>query len=152
MNDVKTDINKRMNKTDAYMDKYNHAGVYAIYIDGVLAYIGQSVNMERRISQHLTHIKNPYKVNYGQRNKYIVLRNAYDLGHTITFDVIYYATKTEPIEIQREIERKEGVYLRKYKPPLNLCITKRQHNEIAKTITLDELLKLDKTTIESAYK
>ena len=40
MNDIKTDINKRMNKTDEYMNKYNHAGVYAIYIDGVLSYIG----------------------------------------------------------------------------------------------------------------
>lgn len=47
-------------------EKYNHPGIYAIYIDKKLVYIGKSRNMAIRVVSHVNEIENNKK-----SNKYI---------------------------------------------------------------------------------
>ena len=121
-------------RTDAYMDKYNHPGIYAIYIDGVLVYIGKSHNMANRISQHLTCIKNPKSASKHSLHRYLILNQAHNEGYTITFDVVYYANEVEPMELDKKLAGLEVSCLTKYKPALNYYINPKTKNNSAYTI------------------
>lgn len=39
-------------------EKYNHKGIYCIKIDDEVVYVGQSMNMYKRVIAHMNHIKN----------------------------------------------------------------------------------------------
>ncbi len=47
-------------------------------------------------------------------------------GHSITFDVLYYAQRRGTVERMAEIGEKEGEYIRKYLPVLNTQIPKAE--------------------------
>lgn len=120
--------------------RYKHAGIYAIYIEDQLVYIGKSRNMLQRLADHMSEVED------SDIHKYQILRQAKQEGYNLRFDVFYY-TKAESQEaIDLDIGYQEAYYINKYRPPLNLQVPKQNNfssytiNETAKTITLDEVL------------
>ena len=89
-------------------DKYRHAGIYCIKIDADIVYIGKSANMLRRIAEHYVGIKT------GSEKKYRIIAEAQRKGHTITFDVLYYAESKGITNQLAEIGDKEGEYIRRH--------------------------------------
>lgn len=100
--------------------KYEHPGIYCIKIDDTVVYIGKSRNMLKRIANHYVNIKTETE------KKYRIMAEAQRKGHTISFDVLYYATARTPSAIKEEIGKKEGEYIRQYLPPLNTQIPKAE--------------------------
>ena len=105
-------------KRKGLADKYEFAGIYCIKIDDDIVYIGKSHNMLKRVAQHYVGIKSQSEL------KYRILAEAQRKGHTINFDVLYYATESGYNAVKDEIGTKEGEYIRKYKPALNTQIPK----------------------------
>lgn len=71
-----------------------------------------------RIAEHYVGIRQE------SEKKYRILAELQRKGHTVCFDVLYYAQKTKKAEIEEEIGEKEGVFIRKHRPPLNTQIPK----------------------------
>lgn len=105
-------------KRKGLADKYEFAGIYCIKIDDDIVYIGKSNNMLKRVAQHYVGIKSQSEL------KYRILAEAQRKGHTINFDVLYYATESGYNAVKDEIGTKEGEYIREYKPALNTQIPK----------------------------
>ena len=105
-------------KRKGLADKYEFAGIYCIKIDNDIVYIGKSHNMLKRVAQHYVGIKSQSEL------KYRILAEAQRKGHTINFDVLYYATESGYNAVKDEIGTKEGEYIREYKPVLNTQIPK----------------------------
>ena len=103
-----------------FAEKYEHAGIYCIYIDDKLVYIGKSHNMLKRVSQHYVGIKTQ------SERKYRIIAEAQRKGHSVEFNVLYYAKEQSYQAIAEEIGEKEGEYIRKYKPILNTQIPKAE--------------------------
>lgn len=99
-------------------EKYECAGIYCIKLNEQIVYIGKSRNMLLRIAEHYVGIKQE------SEKKYRILAELQRKGHTVCFDVLYYAQKTKKAEIEEEIGEKEGVFIRKHRPPLNTQIPK----------------------------
>ena len=59
--------------------------------------------------------------------KYYILAQAKRKGHKINFDVLYDAKGTNYYTIKNEIGKKEGEYIRLYKPILNTQIPKEEN-------------------------
>lgn len=125
-------------KKNGYDQKYEHAGIYCIKIDGQIVYIGKSTNMLKRVSAHYVHIKNE------DEKKYRIISEAWRKGHSISFDVLYYAQQERYRAIKEEIGQKEGEYIRKYKPILNTQIPREDdwHKFDTNTVDAKEALKL----------
>lgn len=119
------------------------AGIYSIKIQGQIVYIGKSTNMLNRIAQHTKDYQADTKLH--NSNKYQILSKAWERDQPIEFDVLYYATKSEPEE---EIGEVEGILIRHYLPILNYQIPKQEDwrhfttNPIASTITYEEVMDL----------
>ncbi len=96
--------------------KYDHAGIYCIKVDEMIVYVGKSVNMLRRVAEHYVAIQQQ------REKKYRILAEAHRKGHSINFDVLYYATSETPDEIEEEIGRAESQYINQYAPLLNTQI------------------------------
>lgn len=113
-------------------EKYSQSGIYCISIDDELVYIGKSKYMLMRLCSHLQSIDIDRK-----SNKYNVLRKACATGHKISFDVMEYCK-------EEDLDKREGVLIRAYMPPLNYQIPKEVRgwtaNKRAKYITLEEIL------------
>lgn len=105
-------------KRKGLADKYEKAGIYCIKIDQTIVYIGKSHNMLKRVAQHYVGVKSQSEL------KYRILAEAQRKGHTINFDVLYYATESGYNAVKDEIGIKEGEYIREYKPALNTQIPK----------------------------
>lgn len=108
-------------KRKGLADKYEKAGIYCIKIDSRIVYIGKSRNMLIRIAHHYANIK------IGKERKYRILAEAQRRGHSINFDVLYYATSRGSAAIEQEIGEKEGEYIRQYMPVLNTQIPKEDN-------------------------
>lgn len=115
-------------------DKYNRPGVYCIFINNNLVYVGRSSNMLVRISNHM------YQIDVNQKtNKYIQIRRARDNDCKIRFDVLAYCSEDE-------CPYQEAYWINKLKPALNTQIPKLdnpasfEYNKRAKTITYEEIL------------
>lgn len=118
-------------------DKYRAGGVYGIWIEDRLVYIGKSKYMLQRVCQHMMEIDR--QVNK-QANKYKVLRAARMKGLQVRFDVMLY---------EEDEERRgymEGVLIRQYAPELNYQIPREEDwhgytkNPDAQIITLEEIM------------
>ena len=109
-------------KRKGYADKYDHAGIYCIKIDDSIVYIGKSHNMLKRVAQHYVIINTKPK-----EAKYNILAQAERKGHKISFDVLYDAKGMTYRTITEEIGKKEGEYIRLYKPILNTQIPKEEN-------------------------
>ena len=127
-------------KSKGYGEKLEHAGIYKISIDGIVAYIGKSDNMLWRFAQHYAAFRKP------KSHKYKIFAEAKRKGHIVNFDVLYYANSKYRKAIIKEIGEAEGRYIRALRPPLNYQIPKESDwhkfdvNPTAQTITLDEIL------------
>ena len=114
------------------VQKYDKSGIYSISINEKLVYIGKSKNMLRRVAEHMTQI-----VKGKESHKYSILHQARERGYTIQFDVLEYCHEWE-------LDMAEGEYIRKYRPPLNYQIPKRNGGYViqrkAKWITLKEIM------------
>lgn len=127
-----------------YRAKYAAAGIYGIYIEDKLVYIGKSNYCLRRICEHMMGVdsKDEHK-----SNKYRVLDEAIKRGLSVRFDILDY----ESDESIRGY--KEGCYIREWAPILNYQIPREDNwhryykNPIAITITLDELLEEENINI-----
>lgn len=125
---------------EGYGPRFEHPGIYRITIDGVIVYIGKSKNMLYRLAEHFVGMKIP------KEHKYRILAEAKRRGHRVNFDVLSVASSTLPSEIEEEIGKAEGEFIRQYRPPLNTQIPKESdwrkydYNAAAATITLDEIL------------
>ena len=93
-------------KRKGLADKYEHPGIYCIKINEKIVYVGKSRNMLQRIAEHYVGIK------VGKEKKYRIMAAAQRKGHSIDFDVLYYATGRTPSAIIEEIGEKEGEYIR----------------------------------------
>ena len=100
--------------------KYEHPGIYCIKVAGKIVYIGKSENMLKRVAAHYVGIK------IGSEKKYRLLSEIQRKGNTIDFDVLYYAKAKRTAAIREEIGRKEGEYIRQYRPVLNTQIPKAE--------------------------
>lgn len=118
--------------------KYEHPGIYCIKAGGQIVYIGKSENMLKRVASHYVGIKTK------SEKKYRLLSEIQSNGYGIEFDVLYYAQSTGTAAIREEIGRKEGEYIRQYKPALNTQIPKAENWRKWETNTVDaaEVLQL----------
>ena len=129
---------------NATNNKYNKAGCYCIKVNDVIVYIGKSEYMTRRILQHIAEIDNQSN----ESNKYKILRQAKEKGYRIQFDVLYYTIRKKPESINRDIGKKEGILIRRYKPLLNTQIPKVKdykkysYNKTAQKITIDQFIQI----------
>ena len=117
-------------------DKYEHPGIYCILLDEQLVYIGKSNNMLLRIAEHYVGIKNETE------KKYRILAEAQRKGHTVGFDVLYYAESQSKWDIEEEIGAKEGELIREWLPALNTQIPKKEdwHRWKVRQIDAQEVL------------
>lgn len=123
---------------DEKKGKYMTSGIYAIYIEDKLVYIGQSRDMLKRVCQHLECID---KCNSPRDcNKYRVLHMAQIKSKKISFDVMQYAAEDD-------LDKVEGELIRKYIPDLNYQIPKENGgwtaNRRAKWVRLKDILGMD---------
>lgn len=105
-------------KRKGLAQKYEHAGIYCIKVNNRVVYIGKSMNMLRRISEHYVGIKTK------SNKKYKILEQARQNGYSINFDVLYYAIEESYNTKLNEISVKEREYIREYNPLLNTQIPK----------------------------
>ena len=105
-------------KRKGLAQKYEHAGIYCIKVNNRVVYIGKSMNMLRRISEHYVGIKTK------SNKKYKILEQARQNGYSINFDVLYYAKEESYNARLNEISVKEREYIRDYNPLLNTQIPK----------------------------
>ena len=121
--------------TSASGTKYDCSGIYCIYIDDKLVYIGKSNDLKTRIANHI------YNTESGNKeHKYYIFRQALQTGHNIRFD------KLQRCDNKENISDLEGYWIRHYLPPLNYQIPKEENskkysvNKNAKYISLAEIL------------
>lgn len=129
--------------------KYDGACIYSISIGDQLVYIGKSTDTRKRIAAHMMNIEFKDAEAYNS-HKYQVLREAKNRGMKVSFDVMYRSQEIDPNKIDEDIGYQEGVFIRKYLPPLNYQIPKEENwhkfntNKKATTITVDEILALSR--------
>ena len=119
-------------KRCGFAEKYEHPGIYCIKLGDEIVYIGKSKNMLERVSQHYVGIKTCSEC------KYRVMSAVQNLGYTITFDVMYYASSVGQENIENEIGSMEGEYIRKYRPKLNTQIPKADDWHRFDTVRINE--------------
>lgn len=93
--------------------------------------------MLERVAQHYVGIKTC------SERKYRILAEAQRKGHTVGFDVLYYAKRKRRDDISEEIGEKEGELIREHCPILNTQIPKAEnwHSWDVNTIEAREVLK-----------
>lgn len=131
-------------KQDPYkVQKYNHAGIYCIKINGQIVYVGKSLNMLERIACHYLEITE----GTNKTNKYKVLHKAFNSEEChIEFDVLYNCRKKMKEAVEKEVGEAEAKFINQHMPVLNYQIPKvgdYKHytvNKKAQIITLEEIL------------
>lgn len=91
----------------------NQCGIYGIYANNKLVYIGQSTQMETRWKAHTSYIISG-RIDYGGNMvRQSVLHFLWDNGFNITFKIICVCTP-------EELDRAEQEYIFLYQPMLNI--------------------------------
>lgn len=113
--------------TDEVKEKYDkRSGIYGIYCDDKLVYIGKSTNLLNRWIAHKCHVYCEESKEYN-RPIYRELRRALQEGHTIQAQLIEYCETWE-------LEDKEDEYIIKYYPALNTMVKAPNGNHYKKAI------------------
>ena len=102
-------------KDKGFGEKYDHAGIYCIKLNGKVVYVGQSHNMLLRIAEHIL------KINLPDEHKYIILNEAKDHCN-IEFDVLYNVKYDFFSDEDQQLNEKEAEYIAFFQPPLNTQI------------------------------
>ena len=90
-------------------DVGSESGIYAITVDGYVAYVGQSKDMQRRCFGHIYRALNKTPLS---RKKYRILGDAWINKHAIDCKMLERCSESE-------LDAKEKEMLKKYDPPLN---------------------------------
>ena len=141
MPNYQTNMYNKMRQQPNLVQKYEHAGIYSITMNGVVVYIGKSKNMLWRIAQHYVGIRTL------SEHKYRLIAEAQRQGYTANFHVVCYAHSVRKADIEEELGEAEGYYIRKYKPILNTQIPNESNwrkftlNKEAAEMTADEFIK-----------
>lgn len=115
-----TDLEKFIKKHNLLIECQEQSGIYAILLDNIPVYIGQSKNVYTRCSQHIYNVENAM---FNQEKKYLLLLAAKLGGHHIDCKTMLYCSEDE----LREWEDK---YIEEYAPCLNILTpTGKQHIE-----------------------
>lgn len=93
----------------------DRAGVYAILLNGHIAYIGQSRQLRWRLASHLAAINDKRSKDYNQP-KYKLFREAQEHGYQIQFQVLFFIPE-EDLPLMDIVEAKE---IDLHQPPLNI--------------------------------
>ena len=121
-------------------EKFDRPGIYCISIEGQIVYIGKSNNMLVRKAEHFV------GMNTQSEHKYEILNEARRHGLSVEFDVLYYAQARRGAALTEELGRKEGEYIRLYRPVLNTQIPKEGNwrkfniNKNAASVSLADIL------------
>ena len=124
--------------------KFEGACIYSISINNKIIYIGKSMDTRHRIASHICNID--FQGSDYKAHKYEIMRQAKQAGYKIKFDVLYKSQKNQTQEIEEDIGKQEGIFIRKYTPLLNYQIPKEEDwhkftvNKKASKITLEEVL------------
>lgn len=97
---------------------WQKVGVYGIYCNGSLVYVGKSTNMFHRMCSHMMNTFEPTERDYNSK-KYVELRNAAFAGAKIEFRVIEL---TDPAAL----DDRQQFWIRKEQPPLNTIVGHRK--------------------------
>lgn len=119
-NSYQNNMYRKLCRNPKMVEKYGRAGIYSININGVIVYIGKSRNMLQRMAQHYVGVKT------GKEHKYRLMAEAQRRGYPVGFDVLYKARSVRKEDIEEEIGRVEGQYIRRYRPILNTQIPKEE--------------------------
>ncbi len=102
---------------------FGKAGVYGIYIEGQLVYVGETINLLRRWIDHKFNTLYNFKQPAYQEEKYKVLREAYAAGLVISCNVLEFCENDKKI-----LRAREAAYIKKYNPILNIINTGKHGN------------------------
>lgn len=104
---------------------FGKAGVYGIYIEGQLVYVGETINLLRRWVDHKFNTLYNFKQKEYQEEKYKVLREAYAAGLIITCNVLEFCENDK-----KTLRAREAEYIKKYNPILNTINTGNRHGNV----------------------
>lgn len=124
-------INKMIDISEIskYYDELSNSGIYGIFINKYLMYIGQSTNLFKRFKEHISFIKVPNnEIKYKYLNKY------YNKQYNIEFSIAEFCTE----ELLKE---RESYYINTLLPFLNTEVPSyNNRNSWIKTVVdYDEL-------------
>lgn len=103
---------------------FGKAGVYGIYIEGQLVYVGETLNILNRWIDHKFNTLYNFKQKEYQEGKYKVLREAYAAGLRVSCDVLEFCESDKKI-----LRAREAAYIKKYNPILNIINTGK-HSDV----------------------
>lgn len=97
---------------------WQKVGVYGIYCNGTLVYVGKSTNMFHRMCSHMMNTFEPSQKEYNSK-KYVQLRAAAFGGAKIQFRPIQFTD----LEVLGD---RQQFWIRKEQPPLNTVVGHRK--------------------------
>ena len=95
-----------------WLKEFQKSGIYGIFIEDKIVYIGKSKDIARRLVQHMDEIAYEGPTNI----KYTILHQAWKLGYKVGFRILTLAKGED------NLGEAEGIFIRHYLPPLNTKI------------------------------
>lgn len=110
-------------KHEGSKEKYfNKMGVYGIYVNNHLAYVGKSKNLFHRFVAHQMNTFQPCERDYNTP-KYVQLRRAVINGGQVELKVI------QMVDNENDLSKREEHYISMYTPPLN-CVVNNHKKKV----------------------
>lgn len=113
-------VKERFNKsTKQILDGYNIMGIYGIYLDDELVYIGQSTNIKNRWIKHKENIEKPIIILEDREKGLDVLYNKLGDYYRANIESIYFCV-LEKVNNRKELKKLESKYIEYFKPKYNI--------------------------------
>lgn len=125
-----TELDNYVKEHGLLVDVEAKPGIYAITVDNVIVYIGQSDNVKRRCGQHIYKTQNGMII--GER-KYELLLAAQLGGHRVDCRVLKYCSEDELLDL-------ETSYINICNPLLN--IQKSKNGKNVYNLKIDDIINL----------
>lgn len=106
---VRADVKEFIRSHGLLHDVGSESGIYAITIDGYVAFVGKSKEMQKECFRHISRALNKTPLS---RKKYRILGDAWINKHAIDCKMLERCSESE-------LDAKEKEMLKKYDPPLN---------------------------------
>lgn len=106
---VRADVKEFIRCHGLLHDVGSESGIYAITVDGYVAYVGQSKDMQKECFRHISRALNKTPIS---RKKYRILGDAWINKHAIDCKMLERCGESE-------LGAKEKEMLKKYDPPLS---------------------------------